>query len=155
MRIKKLVAAVVGRHGSRDPFFICERLNIEIIYYHFSENIKGFFVKDNLKKQFIIALNSHLLPRTRKAVLSHELGHAYLHPELSRYYIKRNTLFSTDKFEREADIFAAELLVPDLELIKHLKERSTLLKMSYELDVPLELLRIKIGNGRFDGEYYV
>lgn len=155
MRIKKLVDAVVGRHGSRDPFFICERLNIEIIYYHFSENIKGFFVKDNLKRQFIIAINSRLPPRTRKAVLSHELGHAYLHPELSRYYIKRNTLFSTDKFEREADIFAAELLVPDIELIKHLKERSTLLKMSYELDVPLELLRIKIGNGRFDGEYYV
>lgn len=151
MHIRKIADDIVKRYGSRDPFAICRFLNIEIVEFHFCENIKGFFVRDNWTNQIIIGLNSKLHTIMIRTVLSHELGHAHLHPDISRYYIRKHTLFSTNKFEREANIFAAELLIPDEDLLEQLKEKSTLRMMSYNLNVPVELIKLKIQNRAFEG----
>ena len=44
---------------------------------------------------------------------AHELGHALLHPNVSTPFLRRNTLFSVDRLEKEANKFAVELMIPD------------------------------------------
>lgn len=43
----------------------------------------------------------------------HELGHAVLHKSVPMPFLKRHTLFSVEKIERQANTFAVELLMPD------------------------------------------
>ena len=43
-------------------------------------------------------------------ICAHELGHAIFHPDANTPFLKRNTLFSTDRIEVEANLFAVHLL---------------------------------------------
>lgn len=131
---------------TRDPFKIARLLQIEVIEYYFPDDIKGYFVKDTKFDEPIIALNTSLQSPFQTVVLSHELGHAFLHPDISRYYIERHTLFIPDKIEREANQFTAELLIPDEQLYKYLHSGETLSWIAFEFDVPEELVRMKTEN---------
>ena len=44
---------------------------------------------------------------------AHELGHSILHPNVNPPFLRKHTLFSIDKIERQANAFAVELLLPD------------------------------------------
>jgi len=46
-------------------------------------------------------------------VLAHELGHSFLHEGMGFYFIRDNTFWLEGKFEKEADIFAATLLLDE------------------------------------------
>ncbi|WP_412055234.1 ImmA/IrrE family metallo-endopeptidase [Bacillus altitudinis] len=46
----------------------------------------------------------------RFSFCAHELGHALLHNESNTPFLKRNTFFSTEKIELEANFFAMHLL---------------------------------------------
>ena len=46
-------------------------------------------------------------------VMAHELGHAILHKTENCYFIRNKTFLSTAWIEKEANTFAAELLIPD------------------------------------------
>lgn len=46
-------------------------------------------------------------------VMAHELGHALLHRKENSYFIKNKTFLLNSKNELEANLFAAELLIPD------------------------------------------
>lgn len=54
-----------------------------------------------------------------KLVMSHELGHAVLHRKLNCYFIRNKTMLLDSKIEAEANLFAAELLVPDEVITEH------------------------------------
>ena len=45
--------------------------------------------------------------------MADELGHAILHRTENCYFIRNKTFLSTAWIEREANTFAAELLIPD------------------------------------------
>ena len=110
MEIKKTVEKIVKKYGSRDPFRIAEKMNIIILYEEF-ENIRGFYNK--CYRQKFIHLNSRLSEKQRLFTLSHEIGHAVLHPDANTPFLRDNTFFSINKLEREANLFACELLYPD------------------------------------------
>jgi Zn-dependent peptidase ImmA (M78 family) len=46
-------------------------------------------------------------------VMAHELGHAILHVKDNCYFLNSNTFLLTSKLEKQANIFAAELLLTD------------------------------------------
>ena len=46
-------------------------------------------------------------------VVAHELGHALLHRKENCAFLKHKTLLLTSGIEREANLFAAYLLIPD------------------------------------------
>ncbi|AZO95239.1 ImmA/IrrE family metallo-endopeptidase [Halocella sp. SP3-1] len=142
--VSHLVKKLFNEFGTRDPYYISELLGIEIKYYNFSENIKGIFTYDQNNKKNIIGLNKSLNQIMKKIVLSHELGHAILHPDSSRYFIEQHTLFSMNKFEIEANQFAAELLISNEELYKYIRGRCSIKCIAYELEVPVELVRFKL-----------
>ncbi|MDQ0340231.1 Zn-dependent peptidase ImmA (M78 family) [Caldalkalibacillus uzonensis] len=79
----------------------------------------------------------------KRFVCAHELGHAVLHPELSTSFLRKHTLFSMDKVEREANEFAVELLVPDQVLYKNTQPVLTVNDVTLIYGVPKDLVRLK------------
>ncbi len=68
----------------------------------------------------LIGINSTENPRRQRFTIAHEIGHFFLHPQkdvLVDYRSNSKGTHRTPK-EKEADIFAASLLMPRQELIK-------------------------------------
>lgn len=126
------------KYGTSDPFRICEQKGIHIIYENLG-GIMGYF--NEFKRIKIIHLNQSLRSEEENFVCAHELGHALLHPNVNTPFLKRHTLFSVDKIEREANAFAVELLLPD-EILKEYAECS-LFQLGQIFGIPSKLIELK------------
>lgn len=100
------------KYGTRDPYKLCKRLKINIIYMDLGE-IKGIYKKVVTNK--FIVINENLDKFCQKVVLAHELGHAILHHSKEIQALKDYDLFPkySNQIEIEANTFAAELLIDD------------------------------------------
>ena len=112
MNIKLRVKNLEKKYGTRDPYKLCKRLKINIIYMDLGE-IKGIYKKVVTNK--FIVINENLDEFCQKVVLAHELGHAVLHHSKEIQALKDYDLFPryTNQIEIEANTFAAELLIDD------------------------------------------
>ena len=113
MNIKLRVKNLEKKYGTRDPYKLCKRLKINIIYMDLGE-IKGIYKKVVTNK--FIVINENLDKFCQKVVLAHELGHAILHHSKEIQALKDYDLFPryTNKIEVEANTFAAELLIDNI-----------------------------------------
>ena len=107
--IKRLVAYYVRRFGTRNPFQIAD--NLGVLYQFGNIGCEGCYMY--LKKHRYIFLDSSLESPEKEMVMAHELGHAILHRRKNCYFIRNKTFLSAAKIEKEANTFAAELLIPD------------------------------------------
>lgn len=107
--IKRLVAYYVRRFGTRNPFQIAD--NLGVLYQLGNIGCEGCYMY--LKKHRYIFLDVNLESPEKELVMAHELGHAMLHRRENCYFIRNKTFLSTAKIEKEANTFAAELLIPD------------------------------------------
>lgn len=139
MWIKNIVADLKSKFDTSDPFTIASCLNIIVLELDLHEEINGFYKYD--RKNKYIVLNSHLEDSSKPFVCSHELGHAVLHPRANTPFMIAKTLYSVDRIEREANRFAAELLIPD-ESLKSC-EQMTLNEVASRHNVPVELVELK------------
>lgn len=53
-------------------------------------------------------------------ICAHELGYAIFHPDANTHFLKKNTLFSTESIELEANFFAVRLLFSKKFLNEHI-----------------------------------
>jgi Zn-dependent peptidase ImmA (M78 family) len=67
----------------------------------------------------IILLNSQQAESRKRFSMAHELGHFFLHHRMGKVHMDKNVFFRNDipnkedqRMEREANVFAAELLMP-------------------------------------------
>lgn len=143
--IKNIVNDLVTEFKTRNPFELCDCLNIPILYEPLG-NIKGFF--QNILNTPIIHLNSNLNEHEVNCVLSHELGHAVLHKDLNVCFLKHYTFSITDKYENEANKFTAELLIDDNSLIDILEinDLITCEDLSKYFFVPTEFISYKFSS---------
>lgn len=81
------------------------------------------------------------LSTKKRLVMAHELGHAVLHRKENCYFIRHKTLFLSDRIEREANRFAAELLIPDSLIYQY--EGYSARQIAYAEGLNEELLRLK------------
>lgn len=111
-KAKRLIRYYERMVGSRDPVKIAEYANIRIAIlplgaiagnYKLIKRKRWIFVNDN------IPMDSPMF----KVVVAHELGHALLHRKENCAFIKNKTLLLTSGIEREANQFAAHLLISD------------------------------------------
>lgn len=107
--IKEVVNAKVRKYGTRNPFELAKKMNIEVQIGN--PGCAGCYMY--LKKHRYIFLNQYLEEREMLHVMAHELGHAILHRTQNCYFIRNYTLLLNSKAEREANMFAAELLIDD------------------------------------------
>ncbi|EPA8120584.1 ImmA/IrrE family metallo-endopeptidase [Enterococcus faecium] len=103
-----LVENLKRKYQSANPFYICEKIDIQIEYVPFIDDPKGQF--QEILGRAVILLNDELKDsEERFYICAHELGHAIFHRGLSSYYVSTRT--SRSKSESEANCFAANLIV--------------------------------------------
>lgn len=110
--VKKVVKSLIRRYKTNDPFELCSILGIAVIFSDLG-SIRGIY-QYKLKKR-IVHINCNLEPNIKRQVCAHELGHALLHRKTNTVFLDTFTYFSTEKVEIEANIFAAELLIGDID----------------------------------------
>lgn len=90
----------------------------------------------------IITINKNLNKNGKRITCEHELGHAVMHMKYNCTYLKTNTFINLNKLEREADIFSSLFEIPILN--KDMLTGKTLTDVAYELNVPEELLELRL-----------
>lgn len=116
MNVHNIVGQTVHKYGTRSPYEMAERMGI-IVQKNNLGTIRGYYFKKYRIKQII--LHNDLSESDERFVLAHEIGHAVLHEDVNTPFLMGNTLFSKNKFEKEANLFAIELLVPDETIIEN------------------------------------
>ena len=111
-KAKRLIRYYERLIGSRDPVKIAEYANIRIAILPLGE-IAGNYKLIKRKRWIFINDNIPADSPMFRVVLAHELGHALLHRKENCAFIKSKTLLLTYGIEREANQFAASLLISD------------------------------------------
>ena len=88
-----------------------------------------------------IILNSDLPEHLESFVCAHELGHAICHPDINVQWLCESTFYSKGKFERQANTFAVELLLPD-DLLREYPD-CTVYQLARSVGVPEEFVELK------------
>ncbi len=139
-RIIGAVEEVIHRTMSRDPFKICEELDIRIRYHELGGIKAYYFCQSRIKN---IVINSSADENIKKVLCAHELGHAILHDRIaaSRAFHEITLFDSTTPTEYEANLFAAELLISDEDILEH--KNNSFFHIASALFVPNELVDFK------------
>jgi Zn-dependent peptidase ImmA (M78 family) len=125
-QIRDTVESLLARHKiTRAPVpvdKIAKELGIQIKLDKVDGNLSGFIVRDKGKRTLIGANKSHH-PNRQRFTIAHELGHYLLHAGHTVHLDEGRVAFTVnlrssesskgeDNDEREANLFAAELLMP-------------------------------------------
>ncbi len=108
--VKRLVAYYVKKYETRNPFRLAEYLNVFVHVGPLGSRAGCYMF---LKNHKCIFLNEDLNEQENMLVMAHELAHSIMHRKENCYFIRNKTLLLTSKIETEANMFAAELLIPD------------------------------------------
>lgn len=142
--IVDVVEQLARKYGTRNPYELCDALGIKIHYKDLKKKLKGFFFYQSRQKNIVIDYNVNKI--LELILVAHELGHAVLHTEIAmmRGFQEMEVLEKSQQMpeENEANIFAAELLLDDDEVLQHLSEES-FFEAARALFVPAALLDYK------------
>ncbi len=141
-RIFSLVRKTVREQHTSDPFSLAMGLGLDVDYADLGE-LKGFYVV--YKTGRYIVINQNLDERMTKLVLAHEIGHDMLHRDIAENggMGERSFFDMTSKPEREENIFAAELLISDEEMVELGERGCTIEEAASELGVHTKVAMIK------------
>ena len=134
------------KFGTRDPFEILEGLKVVVGETDRYKKLKGYCFLSC--KTIYVMINTFLTKEEKRIVAAHELGHIILHRDrLKMAPMKDNHLYNmTDNTEYQANIFAAELLVPDERVEEVIKEESDYFTLCSKLYISPELMSFKLYN---------
>ena len=141
MWIKTIVEDLVDKYDTNNPFEIASAENIHVFEWNLNYEILGFY-KYVRRNQFIY-INSNISENEKLFTCAHELGHSQLHDKINTPFLKRNTLMSVDKIEKEANRFAVELLIPDQAIYEHANNGWLLHEVAESYGVPREVSNLK------------
>ena len=148
MQYSHIVSAVERlkkRYHETDPFELCKAGGIILLFRPLGtdpDSVKGFFLE--IKRIKTITINSDLPELIQKFIAAHELGHAELHRKLGLAAFNEVSLYDeSSQYEKEANLFAGELLLDDNEVLDTLNDDSTFFTAAAKLRVPPELLDFK------------
>lgn len=140
---------VLNEFGGGNVFETAENSGANVWFRNLG-GLKGFYLCENGCRYIVI--NEDLDDVTKAVVCAHELGHDMLHRELSAGGIRENTLLlSSNKTEREANLFAAEILISDNEIIDEAEFCPDITTIASRLCFPVEIVRYKLEALNFKG----
>ncbi|MBO6230089.1 MAG: ImmA/IrrE family metallo-endopeptidase [Ruminiclostridium sp.] len=137
-----LARKLMKKYRTNDPYRLADYLGIVIRYFRCSK-LKGMYrMIDGIN---FIWLNEALDEITMRIVLMHEIGHYLLHRDLAVNAFQEFTLYDmTGKTEKEANVFAANMLLSDKEIIELAEYGYTSAQAAAVMYVPHQLMLIKI-----------
>ena len=144
--ICRIARKTIRQSYETDPFRICKALGIIMLYVpmgNYPEACKGFFLAQSRKLS--ITINSDIPASLQRIICAHELGHGRLHRNCSDIKAFHDfALFDeTSHYEYEANIFAAELLLDDADVLEALNDDLSFFQAAQSLRVPAEILDFK------------
>lgn len=108
-KIEQTVKQLILKHGTAEPSELCEQMGIMLLEQDLPESVNGFTV--TMYDMPFIVINNMLNCYEKRITTAHEIGHIVLHKGTNTIELSMNTSFCVSKFEREADCFAAYLLM--------------------------------------------
>ena len=139
--IKRIVRNLIKKHGTHDPLELARSLNVRIYYHPLSKNINALYM--NFLRWRVIILNQKLDEQMQRIFVAHELGHHILHRGLNYLFITSFTYMNSNKYEIEADRFAAELLIPDECFYKNKETQMTIEQIAAAENIPSYFVDLK------------
>lgn len=140
-KMQRLIRYYEHLTGSRDPIKIAEYVNIRVAIMPLGD-IAGNYKLIKRKQWIFINENIPTDSPMFRVVAAHELGHAFLHRKENCAFIKNKTLLRTSGIEREANLFAAQLLITD-DILQEYRE-CTKNQFCACTGYPEELIELKI-----------
>lgn len=148
-RIINEAERVLSEYGGRNIFETAENSGANV-WFRPLGGLKGFYICENGERYIVV--NDDLGSVLKKTVCAHELGHDMLHRELSVGGIREGTLFlDTDRTEREANLFAACVLISDEDMLEQAAFGADIAGAASVLDVPAEIVKYKLEILNFKG----
>lgn len=141
-RIKKIAKLIKNTYEDYTVLDIIQSRHILVCPVNKGFTSKGAYERLN-GIQFIY-INTELSEYERHMTLLHELAHAILHPDISTLYLAKHDKVALAKYEKEADIFAAEFLLDDD--IKEKLTENSISDVAKDECVSEKLLQLKINN---------
>lgn len=138
MNIREIVSKLVEKYNTRNPFELADYQNIEIVYSEL-KSVLGYYTK--YRRVQSIILSNELPEHLERHVCAHELGHAICHPDINVQWLCESTFYSKGKFERQANTFAVELLLPDT-LLREYPDQ-TIYQIARSVGVPEEFVDLR------------
>ena len=139
------LARILEKHGERRPARLADSMGILVRFEPMGTQekaCKGFFLYQS--RMSLITVNSELDEDRQRIILAHELGHAVLHRNISASFHDFSFFDDRSMLEYEANLFAAELLIDDEELLSILEEGYDFFSAARNLRIPAEMLDFKL-----------
>ncbi|NVK21691.1 MAG: ImmA/IrrE family metallo-endopeptidase [Kangiellaceae bacterium] len=148
-KAKQKANDLLEQFGISDPYInpvlIARELGVQVKFATFSQefsNVSGFYDVDT----DTIFVNEEEYPLRQTFTVAHELGHRILHKDwaASNQYrvLLRNDDEPKDSYEKEADEFAGNLLVPRFLLDKYKQLSKQDLSKLFAVSVPVINIRL-------------
>ncbi len=139
------VARIKKRYGKdRDPFRLCDHLGFRLNPRDLGRGpnaIKALIVECSRIK--CITFNTNLPDELLGPTIFHECGHGVLHPIGLFGYTDITLYDESSRKEKEANLFCAEYMLEDDEVLEALNADLTFFDAARALYVPAELLDFK------------
>ncbi|MEG1500460.1 MAG: ImmA/IrrE family metallo-endopeptidase [Clostridiales bacterium] len=130
--IKTIVQDLCRKYQTNSPQELIQSMDIDIHSYPFA-NLRGMAIQNQEQKAIIV--KDGLPFEEENYILAHELGHLILH-QGSYFFICSKTNFLPGKYEKEADLFAAYLLLTDADF----QEEESCFSLSQKTGLPVPIL---------------
>ncbi|MBC7321164.1 ImmA/IrrE family metallo-endopeptidase, partial [bacterium] len=117
-----------------DIYAYIDSLGIELVEANLPPGEKGFFYQDAEHK--VIFISEKMLIAEKRVTAVHELVHAILHEDTGAFLLANKINWS--RFEYEARVYTARLLIPKNELIKMLEMEYSIYEIAEEFQVTEE-----------------
>lgn len=142
-QIHQTAQSLIKQHGTRDPFELASALNVHVEYNYNLKECKGLYLQ--VLGNTFVYLNGNLDEPIRRVVLAHELGHDLLHREIAKVGIQEFSLYDMqNRVEYEANLFAADFLLSDKEVLTYAKEQYDVPQIAGLLYTDMNLVLVKM-----------
>lgn len=138
--IKRVIENLRKKYKTKCPYELANYLGIILIIQPLGAPL-GMYKYINRNK--VIFLNADLNEYERRYVLTHEIGHAILHPKSSCFFTNTKNINKFKK-EYEANLFASEFLIDFTSTECFYIKNYSIDQIAAYYKVPVELVEFKI-----------
>lgn len=145
------VQSKIKKSRTRNPFTIAEDNGIMLIFDANLNKMKGMYTI--IKRNRIIIINDNMPERMQQIVCAHELGHDALHRQFAKDGGLREFMLYDMKSrpEYEANMYAADLLLDDEEVMELAKDGYDMQQVAGILNTDINLIGLKMASMNYRG----
>ena len=145
------VQSKIKKSRTRNPFTIDEYNGIMLIFDSNLNKMKGMYTI--IKRNRIIIINDNMPERMQQIVCAHELGHDALHRQFAKDGGLREFMLYDMKSrpEYEANMYAADLLLDDEEVMELAKDGYDMQQVAGILNTDINLIGLKMASMNYRG----